>query len=734
MWLRMNPQRWLWGLIPIAVLAFLAVQYEHLRVEQDLGGRVEQRLKAEGLRWARVGFSARDGVVTGRAPDETEQTKALYLVENVRGVRVAENRTDLVERVDAYVWNAVRQGNTLRLQGMVPNEASRQAILGLGRTTLPDVRIDDEMRLTRGVPSRETWMSGVSFALRQLQQMRSGTAKLEELRLGITGEAASVDSYRTVKAALAGDVPRGVRLVEDGVTAPAARPYTWTARHAGGQLALSGHYPTERAQTEILQSVRSLFPRARPSDRMEPASGAPAQFSGAVSESLKLLARLEEGSAELRDTTLTMTGLAPDDITAEAVRRGLRSAMPAGIRVSDAINVRETGPRVVRPYTTSAQIEDDRIVLTGFAPSEAQRDALLAAARARFPGKRVDNRIEVAAGAADGWQRCSEAGLASLARFGNGRMSLTDRRLEVVATTTDEDLAEAAPLNLRSAAGSECDAVTQVSLRQLPEPSLDWRASWADRQVLLEGEVAGAAAKAELAQIAQRIFPGATIIDRTRVVDQRSRRWFQTAERGLRALAELDRGEARLAGQALTVTGTARDNPVIVGLRDRLSRDVPAGYTMREQVALAAPAVPLPPMPPPAPPPSIRPPPVDPVARACEENLRTVAREGVIRFERADATLSNESFPTLDRLAVVARTCPKVRIEIQGHTDSEGTPDRNQKLSDRRAQAVVEYLVEKGVEAARLNAVGFGETLPVAPNDSAENRARNRRIEFSVVE
>lgn len=732
--MRMNPQRWLWGLIPIAVLAFLAVQYEHMRIEKDLGSRVEQRLRADGIRWARVGFSARDAVVTGRAPDESEQTKALYLVENVRGVRLAENRTDLVERVETYVWNAVRQGSSLRLQGMVPNEASRQAILGLGRTALPDVRIDDEMRLTRGVPSSETWMSGVSFALRQLQQLRSGTAKLEELRLSLAGEASSVESYRAVKAALAGDVPRGVRLVEDGVTAPTARPYTWTARHSGGQLALSGHYPSERAQTEILQSVRSLFPRARVSDRMEPGSGAPSQFAGAVSESLKLLARLDEGSAELRDTTLTLTGVAPDDITAETVRRALRSAMPAGIRVSDAINVRDTGPRVVRPYTTSAQIEDDRLVLTGFAPSEAARDALLATSRARFPGKRIDNRIEVAAGAADSWQRCSEAGLASLARLGNGRMALTDRRIEVVASTTDEDLAEAAPLNLRSAAGSECEAISQITLRQVPEPSLDWRANWSDRQVVLEGEVAGASAKSELAQIAQRIFPGATVIDRTRVVEQRSRRWFQTAERGLRALAELDRGEARLAGQSLTVSGTARDNPVIVGLREQLTRDVPAGYTVREQIVVATPAVPLPPMPPPAPPPSIRPPPVDPVARACEENLRTVAKEGVIRFERADATLSSDSFPTLDRLAVVARACPKVRIEIQGHTDSEGTPERNQKLSDRRAQTVVDYLIEKGVDAARLHAVGFGETLPVAPNDSAENRARNRRIEFSVVE
>ena len=80
----------------------------------------------------------------------------------------------------------------------------------------------------------------------------------------------------------------------------------------------------------------------------------------------------------------------------------------------------------------------------------------------------------------------------------------------------------------------------------------------------------------------------------------------------------------------------------------------------------------------------------------------------------------------------MARNCPTVAIEIGGHTDSEGTPERNQRLSDRRAQSVYDYLTRKGVEAKKLVAVGYGETRPLVPNDSAENRAKNRRIEFTV--
>jgi outer membrane protein OmpA-like peptidoglycan-associated protein len=116
----------------------------------------------------------------------------------------------------------------------------------------------------------------------------------------------------------------------------------------------------------------------------------------------------------------------------------------------------------------------------------------------------------------------------------------------------------------------------------------------------------------------------------------------------------------------------------------------------------------------------------------CQDELRQAVNRGVIHFGRASADLDGRSRPTLDELARVAKTCPDVLIEIEGHTDAEGTPERNARLSKRRAEAVAQYLAEAGVDAERLSALGYGETRPVAPNDTAVNRARNRRIEFAV--
>jgi outer membrane protein OmpA-like peptidoglycan-associated protein len=119
-------------------------------------------------------------------------------------------------------------------------------------------------------------------------------------------------------------------------------------------------------------------------------------------------------------------------------------------------------------------------------------------------------------------------------------------------------------------------------------------------------------------------------------------------------------------------------------------------------------------------------------ASACETALKTVSREGVIQFDWASSTLDRRSYPTIEKLAQAALACPDVIIDIEGHTDAEGIDERNQPLSERRAQAVVDRLVAAGVPAARMKAVGYGAARPVAPNDTAANRARNRRIEFTV--
>ena len=104
-----------------------------------------------------------------------------------------------------------------------------------------------------------------------------------------------------------------------------------------------------------------------------------------------------------------------------------------------------------------------------------------------------------------------------------------------------------------------------------------------------------------------------------------------------------------------------------------------------------------------------------------------------IFFDYNKATLQAISFPELNRLFDLLKQNPNLSIEIGGHTDDQGANDSNLKLSQQRAEAVLTYLIAKGIKADRLKAVGYGETVPLVDNNSEENRAINRRVEFKIL-
>ncbi len=102
--------------------------------------------------------------------------------------------------------------------------------------------------------------------------------------------------------------------------------------------------------------------------------------------------------------------------------------------------------------------------------------------------------------------------------------------------------------------------------------------------------------------------------------------------------------------------------------------------------------------------------------------------EGVT-FASGKAVISPESFPRLDFVVEYMTYKKSARIEISGHTDNQGNPKTNKALSEKRAQACRTYLINKGIDGARIEAHGFGDERPIAPNDTEEGRQLNRRIE-----
>ncbi|MGC9354654.1 MAG: OmpA family protein, partial [Mariniphaga sp.] len=117
-----------------------------------------------------------------------------------------------------------------------------------------------------------------------------------------------------------------------------------------------------------------------------------------------------------------------------------------------------------------------------------------------------------------------------------------------------------------------------------------------------------------------------------------------------------------------------------------------------------------------------------PVKAGAEMNLHH------IYFETDSFTILPESAPELTQLVKFLKENYRLKVEIQGHTDDTGTPEKNQVLSEKRARSVFEFLVDKGIEEERLRWAGYGEKRPVAGNDTPGGRSLNRRTTLKILE
>lgn len=114
------------------------------------------------------------------------------------------------------------------------------------------------------------------------------------------------------------------------------------------------------------------------------------------------------------------------------------------------------------------------------------------------------------------------------------------------------------------------------------------------------------------------------------------------------------------------------------------------------------------------------------------DGIKITLNESIVTFAFDSSDLTSTAKTNLDKLTQVLVNNPDTNINIYGHTDSKGSDDYNQKLSERRANSVKAYLAGKGIASSRLFALGEGESMPVATNDTDAGRAQNRRVEFAI--
>lgn len=418
---------------------------------------------------------------------------------------------------------------------------------------------------------------------------------------------------------------------------------------------------------------------------------------------------------------------------------------------------------VQSPFLWRASISDGRrLRIEGFAPSEQARAELLKQAQSLFPSG-VEDLSQVARGVPKGnWTAAVSWALGSLERLSDGsELQFADQQFFIRGVTDNPALPDQIRLRVAQVlppflGDAEITLVgEQVPPAVTPAPvqidTFSWNARFgADRKVILSGFAPSEAVRAEILQAAQTEFPGG-VDDRTMIgTVGPDGNWADAARWVLRLLSKLDTGEAAVAGNRVVITGVAA-RPDIQTLVTNGARQIAEPFTGDATVVLpgepvpAVPAAPAPAAPEPAPP---SPPPQPDLsgpqepetanrsadALRCQGLVDALMAGQIIEFDSGRKEIKASNFALLDNIADTALKCPGLRLIVSGHTDDSGSARKNQSLSEERARSVVAYLRNKGVANGRMTSRGYGGTRPLVPNDSDAGKARNRRIQITVID
>ncbi len=227
-----------------------------------------------------------------------------------------------------------------------------------------------------------------------------------------------------------------------------------------------------------------------------------------------------------------------------------------------------------------------------------------------------------------------------------------------------------------------------------------------DAGITLDGPVVDDGTKTSLVGLAGAAFGAENVTDQLRVEEGPAAPAADAVGKVLDALGDGPKGWTAIFGSpdVLTLVGEMASDADKTLVVDAATAAFAPG-TIDDQLTVATAAAPV-------------------------DEINKVIKLRGVTFVTGSANLTPAGQGTLDRIAKILTDTPDVRAEVQGHTDNVGSPAANLALSRQRAASVVAYLVGKGIDKARLEAKGFGQTKPVAPNTTNAGRAANRRVVF----
>jgi len=543
------------------------------------------------------------------------------------------------------------------------------------------------------------------------------------LQVVLTGTAPS-EASRFLAISTAGTVVDAARVIDDmdveALAALAAPRFSIEILRNEDEVSLIGLIPTGADRADLLQRLSRISNDDEIADLLESADyDIPDGWDNAVDFGLEALEALPRSKISIDALRVTITAMAESEERKLKVETRLKREVPSGLRVSFDIS----SPRpVITPFTLRfLQDEAGPRFDTCSAHTEEGRSKILGAARKAGIEGNLDCRIGLGVPSPN-WADAAALSIAAIAELKGGSVTFSDADVTLISPPgTDQREFD----RIVGALENSLPDVFALHAVLTPDPSdpsqgpAEFVATLSpEGLVQLNGRLNDEIVAQTAESFAIARFGSATVSNRARTDEALPGDWPLRVLSGLEALSLLSNGSARVTAEDITVTGNTGSKSARSDISKLLSDKLGEGSRFSVEVTYLEK--------------------LDPVASMltpdeCEAKIAEILKVRKITFEPGSDTVDATSLGTLDEISEVLGNCTELRMEIAGHTDSQGRETMNEALSKSRALAVLNALRDRRVATSSFTAEGYGETKPIASNDTEEGREANRRIEITLV-
>ncbi len=544
------------------------------------------------------------------------------------------------------------------------------------------------------------------------------------LQLHMTGTAPT-EAKRFAALTVAGKVIDASRVIDHMHVEPpeeiAPPRFSVEILRNEGALSLIGLIPAASDRDGFVAALEEIRGVTDVADLLEVADHpAPEGWDAALDYALEALAIVPRSKISVEAGQVAVTAMSDSPAARKEMEAALKEAAPPDLRLKLGISA----PRpVIAPFTLRFLIEDGTPRFDACsADTEEARETILAAARQA--GMEGDARCTIGLGVpSPDWSIAAEQAIGALSRLGAGAVTFSDADISLVA-------AQGTPQKLFDSVVGELenDLPEVFALHAvLPEPPdeeeeegpPEFTATLSpEGLVQLRGRINDALSRDAARSFAQARFGAAAVHNAARVDPDLPEGWPVRALAGLQALAQLSHGSVVVTPDTVRVRGETGEEGASDTITQLLSDKLGQGADFSVDVTYVE---------------KLDPEANVPTPEECVAELQAIQEVRKISFEPGSATIDSDSLGVMGDIAEVLKVCGQIRLEIGGHTDSQGREVMNQQLSQARAQAVLTELRMRRVLTSSFTAKGYGEEFPIADNGTEEGREANRRIEFTLL-